>query len=347
LSSPGRATIAIALLGALGLLAALAWTIPAHAQARFFEGKTIRIIVGFSAGGGFDTYSRAIGRHLSRHIPGNPAIIVENMPGAASLIAANQVYRVAKPDGLTIVNFHGNQVIGQLLGREGIDFDVRKFQWVGVPMRDSTVCALTRASGITSLDQWMAAKTPVKLGGIGPGDTTHDVARVLQTALGLPIQLVRGYKGTADIRLAAEAGEVAGGCWQWESVKSTWRKALEAGDITIVLQIASKPLPDLPNVPLASKLARTEEARQLINAGIIVPTAMSRLYALPPGTPADRVQLLRTAFRETLRDSEFKADAARAKLDVDPIGGEELEHLVQELFKLDSAIVMKLKGVLR
>ncbi len=320
---------------------------PAAAQPRFYEGKTIRIVVGFSAGGGFDTYSRAIARHLGRHVPGAPAVIVENMPGAASLIAANHAYKVARPDGLTVVNFHGNQLVGQLLGRDGIEFDARKFRWLGVPVRDNTVCALTRASGIASAEQWMAARTPVKLGGIGPGDTTHDTARVLEAALGLPIQLVRGYKGTAEIRLAAESGEVAGGCWQWESVKVTWRKALEAREIGIVLQVTGRPLPDLPGVPMALDLARTEEARQLLRAGVIVPTAISRLYALPPGTPPDRVQALGAAFLDTLRDPEFLADARQAKLEVDPMGGDELGRLVDELFRLDPAVVAKLKGILR
>src|SRR5437667_8369738 len=217
----------------LAVLVAVASTVPAQAESRFFECRTIRSVVRFPPGGAYDTYSRTIARHMSRHIPGNPTIIVENMTGAVSLLAANHAYKVARPDGLTIVNFHGNQVVGQLLGREGIEFDARKFRYVGVPMRDSAACALTKASGITSLEQWMAAKTPVKLGAVGPGDTSHDVGRVLQTALGLPIQLVRGYKGTAEIRLAAESGEVAGGCWQWESIKSTWRKALE-GDISTV-----------------------------------------------------------------------------------------------------------------
>ena len=328
-------------------LAALLATATADAQPKFFEGKTIRIVVGFTAGGGFDTYSRAIGRHLGKHVPGRPAVLVENMPGAASLIAANHAYKVAKPDGLTVVNFHGNQLVGQLLGREGIEFDARKFAWLGVPVRDNTACALTRASGIATAEQWMAAKTPVKLGGVGPGDTTHDTARILEAALGLPIQLVRGYKGTADIRLAAESGEVQGGCWQWESIKVTWRKALEASEIAIVLQVTEKSLPDLPRVPLALALAKTEEARQLLRAGVIVPTAISRLYALPPGTPPDRVQTLRTAFQETLRDPEFLADARQAKLDVEPMAADELERLVEDLFRLDPAVAAKLKGILK
>lgn len=333
---------------ALAVFAAVAaWTFPTDAQSKFFEGKTIRMIVGFSAGGGFDTYTRAITRHMSRHVPGHPAIIVENMPGAASLVAANQVYKVAKPDGLTIVNFHGNQVIGQLIEREGIEFDVRKFQWLGVPMRDNAACALTKASGITSLDKLVAAKSPVKFGAVGPGDTSHDTGRMLQAVLGLPVQLVRGYKGTAQIRLAAEAGEIAGGCWQWESIKVTWRKALEAGEISIIVQFTDKPLPDLPNVPLAKSLAKTEEARQILQSGLVIPTAISRVYAVAPGTPADRVQTLRTAFMATLRDPEFLAEAKKANLEIDPVSGEELERLVNELFKLDPAVVAKLKGILK
>lgn len=341
MSKPARAVASLA------LLAGLAAVLPAAAQPRLFEGKTIRIVVGFSAGGGFDTYSRAIARHLGKHLPGTPSVLVENMPGAASLIAANHGYKVARPDGLTIVNFHGNQLIGQLLGRPGVEFDARKFVWLGVPVRDNTVCALTRASGIATAEQWMAARTPVKLGGIGPGDTTHDTARVLQAALGLPIHLVRGYKGTADIRLAAESGEVAGGCWQWESVKVTWRKALDAGDIAIVLQVTARPLPDLPGVPMALDLAKTDEGRRLLQAGVIVPTAISRLYAVPPGTPPDRVQALRGAFLATLRDPEFLAEARQARLDIDPLGSQELERLVEDLFRLEPPLAAKLGEMLK
>src|SRR5436190_2398858 len=263
----------------VGLLACAA---AADAQSRFFEGKTIRIVVGFSAGGGYDTFSRVIARHLGRHVPGKPTVIVENMPGAGSLIAANHLYKVAKPDGLTIGNFAGGLVLAQVLGQPGIEFDSRKLEWLGVPSREVCVCALTKASGIANATAWMAAPKPVKVGGVGPGTSTDDAPRVLAATVGLPIQLVRGYKGTAEIRLAAESGELAGGCWQWESVKSTWRQGLEAGEVVVVLQIGSKPLPDLPKVPLALSLAKTDEARQIITAGIIVPTEIGRLYALPP-----------------------------------------------------------------
>jgi len=319
----------------------------ASAQDDFYRGKTIRIVVGYSAGGGFDTYSRAIARHLAKHIPGKPAVIVENMPGAAGLVAANSIYRAGRPDGLTIVNFQGTQVMSQILGREGVEFDARKYEWLGAPTRENAVCALTRASGVTTVQQWAASTAPVKLGSVAPGGATHDVPRVLQAALGLPIHLVRGYKGTAEIRLAAQSGEVSGGCWPWESLRPTWRQALEAGEAAVVLQVTDKPLPDLPGVPLALGLAKTDEARQLIRSGIIVPTTVSRVYAMPPATPADRVRLLRAAFLKTMADPEFVADARQAQLDIDPISGEDVTRLIGELFRMSPAVLAKLKELLR
>src|SRR5262249_62081290 len=140
--------------------------------------KTIRIIVGFAPGGGFDIYSRAIARHMGKHVPGYPTFVVENMSGAGSLIAANNLYRVAKPDGLTIGNFHGNQILNQVIGGAGIDFDARRFQWIGVPVKDNGACVLSKASSLTSLEQWRVSKTPVKVGWIAPGDKTTTNGKV-------------------------------------------------------------------------------------------------------------------------------------------------------------------------
>ena len=313
----------------------------------FYKGKTIRIIVGFPAGGGFDTYSRIIARHINKHIPGGPTVIVENLAGAGSLIAANSVYNAAKPDGLTVGNFIGNLIMQQLFGGSRIEFDARKFEWLGVPVSDHVVCALTTASGITSLDRWMAAKTPVKLGGSAPGTTNDDSAKLLMAALGLPIQLVSGYKGTAPIRLAAESGEIDGGCWAWESIKVTWRKGLDAGEVNVVLQAVPKAHPDLPKVPVAIELAKSEEARKLIQIGIHNTSAITRPYALPPGTPRDRVQILRRAFMETMRDKDFLAEAEKAKLDINPAGGEEIERIIAGLFQLEPVMVTKIAEILK
>jgi len=313
----------------------------------FYKGKTLRIIVGSAAGGGFDTYSRVIARHIGKHLPGHPTIVVQNMPGAGQLIAANHLYRVAKPDGLTMGNFIGGLLLRQILGQPGIEFDGLKFEYVGVPLKDTWLCALTKASGITSMEKWLGSKSPVKLGGTGPGANTDDIPAILKAALGLPIQLITGYKGTADIRLAAESGEVAGGCWSWDSIRATWSKALESGDAVVVVQMANQPHPDLPKVPLAINFARTEDERRLIQLGTHDPAAMNRLYVLPPGTSKEIVQIMRKAFIETLNDSDFKADAKKSKLDVEPISGEELAKTVAVLFKLSPALVTKLKDALK
>ncbi|MGH7871188.1 MAG: Bug family tripartite tricarboxylate transporter substrate binding protein [Candidatus Binatia bacterium] len=327
-------------------LATISFTTPAAAQ-EFYKGKSIRVVVGFSAGGGFDTYARTIARHMGKHIPGQPGLVVENMTGAGSLIAANHIYKVAKPDGLTIGHFIGGLFLGQVLGQKGIEFDARKFEFIGAPITDHVVCAMTKASGITSVEQWLASKTPVKMGGIAPGTSTPDNAtRILKVALGLPIQLVTGYKGTADVRLAAESGEVAGGCWGWDSVSVTWQKALASGDAVVVLQASRRTHPDLPQIPQAIKLAKTDEARKMIEVGIHGDSDIVRTYTLPPGTPKDRVQLLRKAFDDTLKDPEFVADAKKSKLNVDPVSVEDIEKDIAGLFKLDQNLVAKLKDVL-
>src|SRR5262245_35321948 len=313
----------------------------------FYKGKTIRIVVGFSAGGGFDTYARALARHLSKHIPGQPAIVVENMTGAGSLIAANHVYKVAKPDGLTIGHFIGGLFLGQVLGQKGVEFDALKFEYLGAPIADHVVCAMTKASGITNVETWMASKTPVKMGGIAPGTSTPDNAtRILKAAVGLPIQLVTGYKGTAEVRLAAESGEVAGGCWGWDSVSVTWRKALDSGDAVVVLQAKRQTHPDLSQVPQAIKLAKTDEGRKMIEVGIHSDSDIVRTYTLPPGTPKDRVQVLRKAFEDTLKDPEFLADAKKSTLTVDPVSVDQIEKDIAGLFKLDPGLTNKLKDIL-
>jgi tripartite-type tricarboxylate transporter receptor subunit TctC len=318
----------------------------AVAQEPFYKGKTIRIIVGFSAGGGFDIYSRAIARHIGKHIPGNPTVIVENMTGAGSLVAANHTYKVAKPDGLTIGHFIGGLLMQQLLGTPGIEFDARKFEYVGVPVRDNPVCALTKASGVSSIESWMASKAPLKLGSTAPGSNTDDVPRILQSALGLPIQLIAGYKGTADMRLAAESGELAGGCWSWDAMKGMWSSKLKSGEAVVVLQTVSQPHPDLPKVPLAIQFANTQEARQLIQTGIHDINAIIRPYALPPGTPKEQVQILRKAFMDTLKDGDFVSEAMKSNLGLDPLSGEELESTVKGMFKITPALVARFKDVL-
>ena len=322
------------------------WT-PAPAQDYFYKGKTVRIIVGASAGGGYDTYSRTLSRHMGKHIPGNPTLAVENMPGAGFRISANYMYRIAKPDGLTIGHFIGGLFLQQLLGAPGIEFDARKFEYVGVPAQDNYMIGVHKSTGITSMEQWMSSKTVVKLGGVGAGSATDDIPKVLAATIGLPFQLVSGYKGTADVRLAFASGEVQGVCNSWESFKATWSKELAAGEVVVVLQSVAKPHPDQPKLPLAINYAKTEEAKKLINALVhsVGPTA--RPYVLPPGTPKARVQILRQAYMATMKDPEFLADAAKARLDINPLDGAELEKNVKEVFNLDAKLIPRAKEILK
>jgi tripartite-type tricarboxylate transporter receptor subunit TctC len=319
----------------------------AQTKQEFYQGKTVRIIVGAAAGGGYDTYSRTIARHIGKHIPGNPTFVVENMPGAGFLISANHMYKIAKPDGLTIGHFIGGLFLQQLLGKAGIEFEAAKFEYVGVPTQDNYVLGLSKKSGITNIDQWIAAKNPVKLGGVGIGSATDDIPKVLKETIGLPLQVVSGYSGTATVRLAYNSGEVQGVCNAWESFRATWPNELQGGDLTIVLQATAKPHPELANVPLSINYAKTDEAKKLIRALIhsVGPTA--RPYVLPPGTPKARVQMLRKAFLDTMKDSEFLADAAKAKLDINPIEGAELEKNVKEVFNLDPKLTPRAKEILK
>lgn len=312
----------------------------------FYKNKTIRIVVGFSPGGGMDIYARTIGRHLENNIPGNPSIIVENMPGAGSLIAANYLYKQAKPDGLTIGSWIGGLVLQQVIGgRKGIEFDARKFEWIGVPAGDSSSCAVTKAGGVSNADQWFVAKAPVKIGAMAPGSVTSDIPKILKAALNLPIQIVEGYKGTADIKLAADSGEVDGGCWGWETIKIMWREGLESGNTKVLIQMLPKKHPDLADVPNALELAKTDDARQLIKIGIIDPATMVRALSLPPGTPKDRVKILRDAFIATMKDPKFLAEAKAAQLDLNPMPGNDVEKIVQGFFALQPSVVAKLRDV--
>ena len=328
-------------------IAALSLAAVPRAQAdEFYKGKTVTIVVGFSAGGGFDTYTRLIARHFAKHVPGNPTVVVENRTGAGSLIAANYIFNQAPRDGTVIGNWIGPLVLQQVLGNKAAKFDGRKFGWVGVPTPDSGVCALTKASGINTMDDWFKSQRPIKIGATAPGSTTDDVPKLVQAALGLPMKLVSGYAGTSKVRLAAESGEVDGGCWAWESIKPTWAKGLQSGEVHIVLQTIKKSHPDLKNVPLAIQYAKTDEARALLNVANGPYSQGARPYTVPPGVPQDRLQLLLKAFMDAMRDPELLAEAKKSKIDIDPTDGPTLAKTMAGLYDIKPALKAKLADLL-
>ena len=312
----------------------------------FFKGKTIRFVVGFSPGGGFDTYTRLIARHFGNHVPGNPRTVVQNRTGAGSMIAANYIYAKAKPDGLTIGNWIGPLVLQHVLGKKGIRFDGRKFNWLGVPSTDDNTCALTKASGINNVKDWLNSKRPVKIGATGPGSTTDDVPKLIKAATDLPMQIIEGYGGTAIIRLAAEKGEIDGGCWAWQSIKPTWSQGIESGNVKPVLQVGPEKHPDLGNVGVAFDLAKGDTGKKLLGVAADVYRALSRPYSLPPGVPADRVKTLQKAFTDTLKDPELVAAAKKSKVELNPQDGNWVAKKMQGLYDMDDATLALLKKTL-
>ena len=329
----------------------LALTLPltqaASAQESFFKGKTIRIVVPFAAGGGYDIYSRIMGRHMGKYIPGNPVFVVENMTGAGGLIGINHVYKVAKPDGLTIGTPIGTMFVDQLIGKPGIEFDGRKFEYIGAPAQDTQLLIVHKRTGIKTVEQWLAQPTPVKFGSTGPGSANESIPKIAKEALNLPLQVVSGYKGSAVIRLAFNGGEVDGVANAWESMVSTWPQELQNGDAVILLQAAGKRHPELANVPLVIDYAKTDTGKKLVQGVINNFGATARPYVVAPGTPKARVEVLRKAFTDTMKDSEFGAELKRAKLDLNPLDGITLERNIKELFALDKAIIPKLAEILK
>jgi tripartite-type tricarboxylate transporter receptor subunit TctC len=313
----------------------------------FYKGKTIHFIVGGSAGGGYDTYTRLMARHFAQYVPGKPAAIVENMPGAGMLIAANYTYNSAPRDGTYIGHWSGPLILQHLMGNPAVQFDGRKFGWLGMPTADSLVCITTDRSGIKTADDWRKAKTRVKLGAIGPGTSGTDDTKLMAFATGFPIQLIEGYKGTADIRAAAEQGEIDGTCaFGWQSAKVTWANALRAKEIHVVLQTVLEPHPELKGVPLAVQYAKTEEGKKLLRiAGDLY--GKQRLYSIPPQVPEQRVRALQKAFTDTLKDAQFLAEAEKAKLELDPVDGPGIEKMVKGLYEMEPAIVNRVKQLLQ
>ena len=319
---------------------------PEIASAQLYKGKTVRITVGFSAGGGYDLWARLVARHIGKHVPGNPTVIVENITGAGGIIQANQLFRNTKPDGLTIGHINGGLILGQMMGQPGYDFDSQKFVYIGAANRVNAVFVFGKKGGITSAEQWRTSSVPVKIGGLATGNDVDNMDRMMRDILGFPTQIVSGYKGTADILVATDSGELAGGAPSWDNVKATRKRALEGGDLFVVLQATAKPLREIPKVPRMIDYAKTDEQKRLIEVGIHYANDYSRPWAVPPGTPKERVEILKKAFADTMKDNEFLAEIEKMQLTLEPTGAEELTAAVINSAKVDQAIKAKLRNIL-
>jgi tripartite-type tricarboxylate transporter receptor subunit TctC len=322
----------------LALATVLAWPASAQKVEDFYKGKTINLIIGFEAGGGYDIYGRLLARHMGHHIPGRPNIVVQNLPGAGSLVAAQYIYATAPKDGTAIGTFGRQMPIAPLL-TSGAQFDGTKFTWLGSITNEVSTCISWHTATVKTWDDLLVK--PIILGGDGPGADPDVFALLYKNVFDAKINLVSGYHGTTPIILAMERGEIDGLCgYSWSVIKSKNQPWLKEKKINILVQAALKKEPELPDVPLALDLAKTEEQRQILKL-LLTTQETARPFAAPPGIPADRKAALIAAFEQTMKDPEFLAEAKKLNLDVNPLSASTFHQLMAELYATPKPVLEK------
>jgi tripartite-type tricarboxylate transporter receptor subunit TctC len=310
----------------------------ADAVENFYKGRTVQVLIGFSAGGGYDIYARTLARYMGKHIPGNPTLIAQNMPGAGTLKVANYIYNVAPKDGTVFGTFARGIPMEKLLGRsEGQQFDATKFTWIGSITDEPSVCVFWTKSGIAS---WQDMKMkPWKVGGSGVTSDLDIYANVLRNMFHLPGRLITGFPGGTEVLLSMRRGEVDGRCgWSWSALLSRDHDLLDQKLVTVPLQLGVEVNKDIPNVPLVLDLTDNPKEKSALKL-IFSRQAMARPFAAPPNLPPERAKALRDAFDATMKDPEFLAEAKKLDLEVRPVAGEKINALVNEIYSYPADVV--------
>ncbi len=345
-SAPLVSCVAALLL--LSPMAAFAQAGADAAVANFYRGKTIRIVVGLGAGGSFDITARTIARHIGKEIPGNPTVIVENVPGAGSMLALNQIYNTLPKDGTVIGNVSGPILSNQLFGNPAARFDANKMRILGVPAPIVHMLVVTKASGVNKLEEMQGANAgkTVKIGSTAPASAIANSASLAKDAVGLNYQIVNGYDGFAKIALAMDQGEVNATFNNIDELRGLYREKVDGGDWKILAQSSEKPHPRAPNVPVLTALAKDADSREALRLGAILPQRFGFLYFLAPGVPEDRANALENAFAKTMADKTFIASMEQAKLVVDPISASEVQKMVSEFVNMPENMKTRLRPVM-
>jgi len=327
-------------------LAALAFAAgPAAAQSveEFYKDNTIELYIGYSVGGGYDTYARLIARHIGKHIPGNPTIVPVNLPGAGSLKLVNWMAEAAPRDGTVFGTVARAAPFDPLFGNEAAQFNARDLSYIGSANNEVSVCVALSDSGVATVGD--LKEKGLIVGGTGDTADTVQFPKVVNAVLGTKMKIINGYPGGNDVSLAMERGEVEGRCgWSWSSVKSTRMDWYEEGKINVLLQISTAKHPDLPDVPLVTDLADGDDQRLL--RLVFARQALGRPYVGPPEIPADRLEALQTAFMATMEDPEFLAEADKLDLEITPVSGPEVRDLVLEAYDTGTATVERIQSIL-
>jgi len=327
---------------ALAALAALLPTGPVAAQtaAEFYKGKVIKFILSAGEGGGYGTYATAIQPYLQKYLPGNPRIIIQHMQGAGGLVAANNIYNVAPKDGTVFALIHRGAVsTAGLFDSKNARFEPAKFSWIGSMNDEKSLCAVWTSSTVKSFED--LRKIPITVGGLGPGGDTDAYTNMLNNVFGTKMRLVTGYDSGVAIDLAMERGEVDGRCaWSWSTISSTKSEWVRDKKIRLLVQTAVAKHPDLPDVPLITDFATTEEQRAILDI-VVSPSVMGRPLLMPPGVPADRLAAFRAAFQSSMQDPQFLAEAKAQNLEVSMVSGEQIQAMLARLYALPKPIVEK------
>ena len=329
----------VAIVAILGLNAGTA----AHAE-DLYKGKNIRFIVGFAAGGGYDAYARTVGRYISRHIPGNPSVVVENMDGAGSVIATNYMYNKAEKDGLTVGIWNSHNVFNHMMGDPSLRIDGRKFGWIGSPGKDSVACAIMGFTGLKSFDEIVGSKKRLRMGATRAGNTTQ-LPEMLNRWAGAHFDVIQGYTGTSKIRLAMRSREVDGACWTWDSMRATARSMLEAKgeDKMIPFIVADRwEDPEVKDLPLFREVIKDKDNATAFNTWNS-PNEFARPFSLPPGAPKEALSILRKAFRATMEDKDYRKDADKSKLTVEHTSGEQIGQQVERIYSVTPEVKTRLQ----
>ena len=319
-------------------------SVPSSAQslAEFYKDKKLNMIIGFGPGGGYDQWARVVARHMGKHIPGNPTFVPQNMPGAGSLTAANHIYRVAPKDGTTIGIIARDAPLAPLTGAEGGRFDALKFTWLGSPTAETNVCIAHKNSGMKILADVQAKE--LIIGDTGPGTGTYTYPRVLNAILGTKFKVVGGFPASSDVFLAMERGEVHGICESYDSVMGKKPDWIKDGTVNVLVQGGAEPNPHL-KAPFIFDLAKTDEQKQAL-VFVYSGQGIGRPFVAPPDMPADRVKVLQAAFDATMKDPEFIADAAKQKLEVEPVPGDRLAAILKSIYATPKPIIDRIAKIL-
>jgi tripartite-type tricarboxylate transporter receptor subunit TctC len=310
----------------------------------FYRGRTITLIVGYTVGGGYDVYARVLARHMSRHIPGNPSIVPQNLAGAGSLRSANYLYNAAPKDGTAIGTFGRGMAMEPLIGTSSTQFDATRFGWLGSGTSEVSICVTWRDSPVKTWADMLSKNFTV--GGEGSGADPDIYAIVVRNVFGVKLRLVAGYPGSAEVALAIERREVDGRCgWSWSSLRLQRPDWIRDKQVNIPVQLSLEKSPELPDVPLIMDFATTERQRQILRL-VFSRQTMARPFVAPPGIPEDRKQALRAAFDKTMADPEFLAEAKARGLDVNPVSGADIDRLIRELYQTPADVVAEVRATI-